>query len=134
MDYGINYYKLAYAHTLITQGEALFLAANDDQEINTPNGFFPGPGAIVHALKCSTNKLPVIAGKPNSFAIDYLVGTYGLKKEECLMFGDKLSLDIKFACDSGIDSCLLLSGSSTEGELKIASGFVPNYILDILKF
>jgi 4-nitrophenyl phosphatase len=35
-----------------------------------------------------------IIGKPNRFAIDYVVEQNGLKREECVMIGDNLETDV----------------------------------------
>jgi phosphoglycolate phosphatase len=52
----------------------LFIASNCDDivQLNDAQSCWAGEGAIVGAIKGSTGREPIVAGKPSTFMMDYI--------------------------------------------------------------
>ena len=87
---------------------------------------------LAAGLESFTKKTATVVGKPNTFCIDYLVEEHGVERSKILFIGDNLRTDIKLANNSGVDSFLVLTGSTPEDELEKYLSFpqsgVPTYI------
>ena len=75
-------------------------------------------------------------GKPSPLMIDYLEFKYGFDKSRVMMVGDRLDTDVLFGKDNGLQSCLVLSGVTSEEKLlSDANTIAPDvYCDDITKF
>lgn len=51
-----------------------------------------------------------MVGKPSGFMLDNIATSFGLKKEEICMVGDRLDTDILFGQRGGLTTMLVLSG------------------------
>ncbi len=93
LDYNVNYHKIATACYHIMQG-ASFVALSKEHSILMNKKKFPGPGVVVDSIKSVTKKEPILLGKPETIACEFLIKENKLKKERCLMIGDSLTSDI----------------------------------------
>jgi phosphoglycolate phosphatase len=75
LDQYINYYKLQYATLCIRENpECLFIATNRDSVGHmTDLQEWPGAGCMVAAVCGSTEKEPIVVGKPSTFMMDFLL-------------------------------------------------------------
>jgi len=117
LDRNANYGKIAKAYLLVKSG-AEFIATNKDPDYPVENGSMPGAGAIVAAVEASVQKKPTLIGKPETRLIDWMLHDRKLKKSEVLLVGDSLITDVAVAKKSGIKSALVLSGITTEKQIK----------------
>lgn len=96
----------------------------------------PGSGAMVASVESVTGRKALVAGKPNTFAIEHLEQTRGWKREEMLMIGDRLDSDILMASRGNIDSLLVFSGTTSPQLLEesISSNYegIPTYTIQDL--
>lgn len=53
----------------------------------------------------------MVVGKPSPFILDQLCAAHGLKKERCLVVGDRLDTDIEWGIQNGAATLLVLTGA-----------------------
>lgn len=140
LDPNINYYKLQYATLCIRENPGcLFIATNRDAVGHmTDLQEWPGAGCMVAAICGSTEREPVVVGKPSTFMMDFLLQKYKIDTSRMCMVGDRLDTDILFGQNAGCKTLLVLSGCTTQSTLDDPSNRVqPDYysssVADILK-
>lgn len=116
-DHAINWDKLATA-TLNIRAGAKFIGTNGDTTLPTERGFTHGNGAILAALEAATGVSPTIVGKPEPIMYRQAMAKLGSSLDETVAIGDKLETDILGAVRTGIRSLMVLTGVSTETDLK----------------
>ncbi len=121
MDYGLTYDKLKIGSLLLQSG-AEFIGTNPDATLPTPEGFIPGSGTLIGALKIASGKEPIIIGKPEPLLYQMALKRLGCDPQDTLAIGDRLETDIAGAQAAGIHSALVLTGAST---LAQAQNFDP---------
>ncbi|MCP3963968.1 MAG: HAD-IIA family hydrolase [bacterium] len=117
LDEHLTYAKLARATRHILAG-ARFVGTNPDTALNTDDGVAPGAGATLAALAAATGARPTVIGKPETIMIQIALQRLGLPKDEVVMVGDNLETDIRGAAAAGLPTALLLTGISTERDLR----------------
>jgi phosphoglycolate phosphatase len=136
-DREVNYYKIQTAQLAINEGGAEFIATNLDAVTHlTDAQEWAGNGAMVGAIKGCTGKEPTLVGKPSALMIDYMVEKFGIERSRICMVGDRLDTDVLFGLNNGLQSCLVLSGVTTEEKLcSPANEIIPDvYCNDINAF
>ena len=127
-DKDITWDKINNAFQNIYFDGAKFIATNDDATYVTKDGKFPGTGANIGALAAAVSRVPdVVVGKPNPPILEILLKRIGSRK--AVLFGDKLSKDIRSAHLMKIASVLVLSGSDSRESL-LESEIKPDLVLD----
>ena len=126
-DHGINWDKLATA-TLNIRAGARFFGTNGDTTLPTELGLTHGNGAILAALEAATGVKPVIIGKPEPIMYQQAIAKLNANLSETIAIGDKLETDILGAIRTGIRSLMVLTGVSTEADLK-ASEYQPTWVM-----
>lgn len=115
--------------TLALHAGARFLATNDDSTFPSPEGLWPGNGAVVAALERSSGRRAEVAGKPNAPLLDAAAArTAG---PPFLFVGDRHDTDIVGAAAKGWDTALVLTGVTPRQEVARLQP-VPTYVLDDL--
>ena len=130
-DHSINWDKLATA-TLNIRAGAKFVGTNADTTLPTERGLTHGNGAILAALTAATDVRPLIIGKPEPIMYQQAMAKLASNLSETVAIGDKLETDILGAIRTGIRSLMVLTGVSTEADLK-ASEFQPTWVLPNLQ-
>lgn len=131
-DTTLNYQKLWDAHDLILKGVP-YLATNPDYVCPLENGkTMPDCGSMISLLKASTGREPLIIGKPNPLMVDYVLEKSGIPKGKTALIGDRLYTDIQTGINAGITSILVLSGETSECDLKNCQE-KPDYVFPDLK-
>jgi 4-nitrophenyl phosphatase len=126
-DHTINWDKLATA-TLNIRAGAKFIGTNGDNTLPTELGLIHGNGAILAALTTATGISPTIIGKPEPIMYQQAIAKLGAELGETIAIGDKLETDILGAVRTGIRSLMVLTGVSTEADLKI-SEYQPTWVM-----
>ncbi|BDA44388.1 Glycerol-3-phosphate phosphatase [Coccomyxa sp. Obi] len=118
-DRHLNYYKIQYATLCISENPGChFIATNMDARTHlTDAQEWAGNGAMVGAIKGSTKREPTVVGKPAEFMLANIANTFGLKRSQICMVGDRLDTDILFGQQGGLSTMLVLSGVTTEQAL-----------------
>ncbi len=113
----LNFELVEKAHRLIANGSGL-ISTNSDTWCPTDNGPRPGCGAIVALLEAATGRKAYHVGKPNPFMMRSARKKIGLATDEVIMIGDTMETDIRGATDLGFQSILVLTGSTSTGNLR----------------
>ncbi len=108
--------RLTKAHECIERGAGL-LATNPDNWCPVgPEKTRPGTGATAAFLEASTGRRAYYVGKPNGYmfhrACRKLTEISLVKPDHIVMIGDTMETDIRGAFESGMQSYLVLSGST----------------------
>src|SRR5919202_4539725 len=112
-DEHVSYSHIRQASRYIFEG-ARFVATNADGSFPSPKGPLPGTGAIVEAVRVTTDKRPVVVGKPFSPMFDIALEDLGTDRERTVMVGDTPDTDIAGANHVGI-SGVLVSREDAQG-------------------
>lgn len=109
---------LTYAHLLASKraldAGAALVATSHDPTMPMPGGEWPGTGAILAAVEVASGKKAEIAGKPEHHLFDLALSKIP-GAERVAMIGDRLSSDIAGGHAAGLDTILVLSGTSGSG-------------------
>ncbi|XP_065873861.1 phosphoglycolate phosphatase 1A, chloroplastic-like isoform X2 [Euphorbia lathyris] len=111
-DRYFNYYKVQYGTLCVRENPGcLFIATNRDAVTHlTDAQEWAGGGSMVGAIAGSTQREPLVVGKPSTFMMDYLANEFGILKSQICMVGDRLDTDILFGQNGGCKTLLVLSG------------------------
>jgi glycerol-1-phosphatase len=108
-----SYMTLLGAKQALDAGAAL-VATSHDPTMPMPGGEWPGTGAILAAVEVASGKKAEIAGKPEHHLFDLALSRIpGAKR--VAMIGDRLSSDIAGGNAAGLETILVLSGTSGSG-------------------
>jgi HAD superfamily hydrolase (TIGR01450 family) len=108
-----DYMSLLAAKRALDAGAAL-VATSHDATMPMPGGEWPGTGAILAAVEVASGKKAEIAGKPERHLFDLALSRMNGAKRVA-MIGDRLSSDIAGGQGAGLDTILVLSGTSGSG-------------------
>ncbi|KAL2245043.1 UNVERIFIED_CONTAM: Phosphoglycolate phosphatase 2 [Sesamum indicum] len=141
LDQYINYYKLQYATLCIRENPGcLFIATNRDAVGHlTDLQEWPGAGCMVAAVCGSTQKEPIVVGKPSTFLMEFLLKKFNIPTSRMCMVGDRLDTDILFGQNAGCRTLLVLSGVTDISDLQDSKNHIrPEYfadkVSDIIRF
>lgn len=126
-DETLTWDKLATA-TLNIRAGAQFIGTNGDTTLPTEHGVTHGNGAILAALQAATGVTPTIIGKPEPIIYQQALAILNAKPEETVAIGDRLETDILGAVRAGIRSLMVLTGISSEEDLK-TSAYQPTWVM-----
>lgn len=133
-DRTFEYRKLQIAFDAIWFHKRAFLiTTNPDRYCPFPGGRGePDAASIVAAIEaCTGTTLHANMGKPESAMLTAALGDLDVDPKNCMMVGDRLSTDIGMALNTGMASCLVLTGDSTMDEaLDLPADRQPTFALD----
>lgn len=126
---GFDYGELLTAKRALDRGAALF-ATSHDPTMPFPGGEVPGTGAILAAVETASGKRATIAGKPEPHL--FAMAREALGECGCVaMVGDRVSSDIEGGRRAGLETILVLSGTTTRAEAEAARP-APDFVLENL--
>ncbi len=128
MDRALNYEMLKRA-TLLIRGGADFIGPNPDKCYPTVEGIVPGAGAVLAALVATTDRQPLIMGKPERAIFELAMREMDLQPFEIASLGDRLDTDIEGGIRCGMKTILVLSGVTTMQDAQNSS-IKPDWIVD----
>lgn len=124
-DYG----ELRTAVQAVTRGADL-VGATRDLTFPMPDGPWPGSGAVLAAVEAATGQAAaLLVGKPEPAF--YAAALDRLGPGRVLGVGDNLMVDVAGARGAGLDSALVLTGSSTRAQAA-QSDPAPTHVADSL--
>jgi 4-nitrophenyl phosphatase len=130
-DRDLTYAKLREATLLIRSGLP-FVATNPDRTLPVPEGQVPGTGASLASLTASTDREPIMIGKPEPALMEAAMARMGVEPQETAAIGDRLETDILSAQRAGILSILALSGATDRARLATFD-LSPDLIVDDIR-
>jgi len=125
LDPDLSYERLRDAVVAVRNG-ARFIATNTDATYPTPDGLWPGAGAMVAAIEFASGIRPEIAGKPYP-PIRKLIHDR-LEPGPVWVVGDRPETDLAMARMEGWTSVLVLTGVVDEAD-ALANEDRPDLIL-----
>ena len=125
LDFEVTFQVLVEA-TLAVQNGAAFYATNTDNSFPTPEGLYPGAGALVAVVETATGIPAIPCGKPNEpmrkMMADFVDGN-------AIMVGDRPETDLALGKAEGWATALVLSGV-TQAVDEVPTEFRPDLVLD----
>ena len=113
MDRKFTYSKLQIGLRAILRG-ARFIGTNPDPQFPTEDGFSPGAGSMIGALARALEQEPEkVLGKPYPLMAEMLLKKLKLSPKKCVMIGDRVSTDLKFALNANLAPVLVKTGFGT---------------------
>jgi HAD superfamily hydrolase (TIGR01450 family) len=125
---GFDYDELRTAKFALDHGAKLF-ATSHDPTMPYPGGELPGTGAVLAAVEVASGKQATIAGKPERHLFEMAKESAG--EGRLAMIGDRISSDIDGGRAAGLETVLVLSGTTSREEAEAADPG-PDHVVDDL--
>ncbi len=126
-DRTITYEKINNAYRFLMSGAEL-IATHPDDLCPTEDAYDIDIGPFIRMFEQMCGKEAVVIGKPNGLMLDMAAREMGVDPEGTVMVGDRLYTDIEMAVRAGTASILVLSGETSEEQLRM-SDIRPTHIL-----
>ncbi len=97
----------------LIEGGAKFIATNPDRTGPSDEGTLPATGAVAAMIRKATDRKPYFIGKPNPIMIRAGMNKIGAHSETTAMIGDRMDTDVLSAIEAGLESHLVLTGSTS---------------------
>jgi NagD protein len=113
-----------YSFTAITRairlilGGARFIATNPDATGPSAEGPLPATGSVAALITKATGRLPYFVGKPNPMMFRSALNRIEAHSETTIMVGDRMDTDVVAGIEAGLDTILVLTGSTTVEEVE----------------
>jgi len=116
-DTELNFQKLENMCKLLNSGID-YIASNPDLTCPTEYGYVPDCGSVAQILNNATGREPIFIGKPAPDMIEMALERFQIPKEDAIIIGDRLFTDIACGIAAGVETALVLTGESTEADIK----------------
>jgi len=122
-----NYEKIEHAVKLVRNGAKL-IGANPDLTDKLGKDFAPATGALIAPIELASGTKAYFVGKPNPIMMRHGRKLLGCERQDTAIVGDRMDTDIIAGIHSDIDTVLVLSGVTSEEDLKHFA-YHPRYVL-----
>jgi NagD protein len=110
-------------------GGARFIATNPDVTGPSAEGPLPATGAVAAMITKATGAEPYFVGKPNPMMFRSAMNRIEAHSESTVMIGDRMDTDVVAGIEAGLETILVLTGSTKAGEVS-RFPFRPGRVLD----
>lgn len=127
------YNELAYITQLIYSGVD-FWATGQERVFRWRGNIWPATGALLAFIETASNRKANILGKPSKRIFD-VAFEGGIGRDETLVIGDDIDVDIAGAANFGLKSILVMSGVTSKDVLLLSNhkpDFVVNNLSDVI--
>jgi len=113
-----------YSFTAITKairhilGGARFIATNPDVTGPSPEGPLPATGSVAAMITKATGREPYFVGKPNPMMFRSALNRIEAHSESTVMVGDRMDTDVVAGIEAGLETILVLTGSTTRDDIE----------------
>jgi NagD protein len=113
-----------YSFTAITKairlilGGARFIATNPDASGPSAEGPLPATGSVAAMISKATGREPYFVGKPNPMMFRSALNRIEAHSENTMMVGDRMDTDVVAGIEAGLDTILVLTGSTTVADIE----------------
>ena len=134
-DYVVLGETRTYSFEAITQAIRLigagarFIATNPDVTGPTLDGPLPATGSVAAMISKATGANPYFVGKPNPMMFRSAMNRIQAHSESTVMVGDRMDTDVVAGIEAGLDTILVLTGSTRREEIE-RFPFRPHRVLD----
>jgi NagD protein len=122
-----SYEKIERAVNLVRNGAKL-IGTNPDLTDSMGKDIAPATGSLIAPIELATGIKAYFLGKPNPLMMRHGRKILGCNRKETAIVGDRMDTDIIAGIHSSIDTVLVLSGVTTQKDLK-KFPYHPRYIL-----
>ena len=106
-----SFEAITTAIRLVSAGSR-FLATNPDSTGPSANGPIPATGAVAALISKATGVQPYFVGKPNPMMFRSALKRIDADSERTTMIGDRMDTDVVAGIEAGLDTILVLTGST----------------------
>jgi HAD superfamily hydrolase (TIGR01450 family) len=134
-----DYAELLTAKRALDAGAALF-ATSRDPTMPMPGGEWPGTGSILAAVETAAGRVAEIAGKPEHHLFEMALAGLELRalstgdgegEPRVAMVGDRISSDVAGGRRAGLETILVLSGTTTREQAQTADPRPDHVVADL---
>ena len=122
-----SFEAITKAIRLILAG-ARFIATNPDVTGPSAEGPTPATGSVAAMITKATGRDPYFVGKPNPMMFRSALNRIEAHSENTYMVGDRMDTDVVAGIEAGLETILVLTGSTTRDEVE-RYPFRPSRIL-----
>jgi NagD protein len=108
---------------------ARFIATNPDVTGPSAEGPLPATGAVAAMITKATGAEPYFVGKPNPMMFRSAMNRIEAHSESTVMIGDRMDTDVVAGIEAGLETILVLTGSTKAAEVS-RFPFRPGRVLD----
>ena len=108
---------------------ARFIATNPDVTGPSPEGPLPATGSVAAMITRATGSEPYFVGKPNPMMFRSAMSRIKAHSESTVMIGDRMDTDVVAGIEAGLDTILVLTGSTRAADVA-RFPFRPGRVLD----
>jgi NagD protein len=94
-----------------------------------PAGPLPATGSVAALITAATGRRPYFVGKPNPMMFRSALNRIAAHSETTVMVGDRMDTDIVAGIEAGLDTILVLTGSTQPGDIE-RFPYRPGRVLD----
>ena len=123
-----SFESITRAIRLIGNG-ARFIATNPDVTGPSPEGPLPATGSVAALITRATGMDPYFVGKPNPMMFRSAMNRIEAHSESTTMVGDRMDTDVVAGIEAGLDTVLVLTGSTRAADVA-RYPFRPGRICD----
>ena len=127
-DTELTFKKIDDVCRMLSTRDLPYIATNPDVLCPTEYGGVPDCGSVCDMVYNSTQKRPVVIGKPHALMPRLAMEAAGVRRENTAVIGDRIYTDVKSGINSGAISVFVLSGEGTMQDLE-ASDVKPDLVL-----
>ena len=99
-------------------GGARFIATNPDVTGPSAEGPLPATGSVAAMITKATGRDPYFVGKPNPMMFRSAMNRIEAHSENTVMVGDRMDTDIVAGIEAGLETILVLTGSTNLDEVE----------------
>ncbi len=123
-----SFSAITRAIRLIGNG-ARFIATNPDVTGPSEQGPLPATGSVAAMITKATGREPYFVGKPNPMMLRSALNKIEAHSESTVMVGDRMDTDVLAGIEAGVDTILVLTGSTHRPDID-RYPWRPGQVLD----
>jgi len=99
-------------------GGARFIATNPDVTGPSADGPIPATGSVAALITKASGRIPYFVGKPNPMMFRSALNRIEGHSESTVMVGDRMDTDVVAGIEAGLETILVLTGSTTAEDIE----------------
>ncbi|MCZ8381947.1 HAD-IIA family hydrolase [Mycobacterium sp. CPCC 205372] len=112
-----SFEAITKAVRLILNGSR-FIATNPDVSGPSAEGPLPATGSVAAMITKATGREPYFVGKPNPMMFRSALNRIEAHSESTVMVGDRMDTDVVAGIEAGLETILVLTGSTTQADIE----------------
>ena len=124
----LSFQALTHAIRLVAAGSR-FIATNPDVTSPSAEGPLPATGSVAAMITRATGAEPYFVGKPNPMMFRSAMNRIEAHSESTVMVGDRMDTDVVAGIEAGLETLLVLSGSTKAADIA-RFPYRPTRVLD----